>query len=722
MPVDLQEAWLQHQRGLFRQAELGYRTILAGDPNNPDALHLLGVLSFQCGNPSQAAELIGRAVSLNPKVAEYYINLAEVYRALGQPYRSVIICRSAIRLHPDNPRAYSILGSALLANGDAASSLDAFHEALRLKPDYAMAHNNLGSAYRHLKQEADALVHFRQAISIDPALVEARSNLGQLLLETNDLEGALIHCQEAVRLRPNFAEAHNNLGNVYRALERFDEAEACYEESLRINPGLAMTYNNLGQLFHGQSRFEKAAHWYRLALERDPNSPLLHFNLATALTERGRDEDAIIHYRSAIRLQPGHAEAHHGLGMLYHYHGWIEEAKSCFDEAVRLDPRLAAAHASLGGIHEEYGDFDAALASLRESLRLDPRNAGALTRLAAMLRGRLPKADEAALREKIADPALPDAKRWPLLFGLAQVLDAHSEFDEAADVLQRANALRKDDFEVRGRVYNRASHREYVDDVIATFSSEYFARNRDLGSDSVRPIFIIGLPRSGTTLVEQVLASHPRVHGAGELTAIPLLFEQLPSATKHSGTPMECLADPDPSAIKELAVRYLEQLSGLNASAERVVDKMPHNYLYLGFMHLLFPNATFIHCRRDLRDVALSCWITNFAQVNWTNDPDDIASRFAEYRRLMNHWQVVLPGAVLDVDYESLVADTERVARELLAWCKLQWDPRCLEFHKTERVVRTASVSQVRQPVYSRSVGRWKNYEKHLGTLFEAVI
>lgn len=721
MPVDLHESWIQHQRGLLHEAEFGYRSILADDPNNPDALHLLGVLSFQRGDASEAAELIGRAVSFNPRVAEYYVSLSEVYRGLGQPYRSVIFCRRAIGLHPDHPRAHLSLGSALLANGDAQGAIDAFHEAIRLKPDYAMAHNNLGNAYRRLNQPDSALEHFRKAVELDPMLVESRSNLGQLLLETKSLEEALVHCQEAIRLRPRFAEAHNNLGNVFRGLERFDDAEACYQESLRLNPNLAMTYNNMGQLFHGQSRFEKAAHWYRLALQRDPNSALIHFNLATALTERGQDEDAIIHYTSALRLQPDHAEAHHGLGLLFHYHGAVEEAKSCFLAAIRHAPGLAAAHASLGGIYEEYGELEQALASLRESLRHDPRNPGALTRLAGMLRGRLSENDEAAVRERVADPAMPDAKRWPLLFGLAQVLDARDEYDEAGALLQRANALRNDDFRVRGRAYDPKSHQEYVDKVLATCNAEYFARNQGAGSTSARPIFIIGLPRSGTTLVEQVLASHSRVHGAGELTLIPVLFDQLPTIAKRPEPAVDCLDGLDHGAINELAGRYLEQIHALDPSAERVIDKMPHNYLYLGFMRLMFPNAKVIHCRRDLRDVALSCWLTNFAQVNWANDPDDIASRFAEYRRLMDHWRNVLGGAVHSVDYEELVTNTEPVAHRLLAWCDLDWEPACLEFHKTKRVVRTASVSQVRQPVYSRSVGRWKNYEKYLGALFEQV-
>jgi hypothetical protein len=237
-------------------------------------------------------------------------------------------------------------------------------------------------------------------------------------------------------------------------------------------------------------------------------------------------------------------------------------------------------------------------------------------------------------------------------------------------------------------------------------------------------VFIFGLPRSGTTLVEQVLASHPRVHGAGELRLGRRSFEAIATVLGRRERPMECVAGLEAGSLRWLAERHLEQLAlhdGGGAWADRVVDKMPENYLYLGLLSVLFPRATFIHCRRDLRDVAVSCWITDFGKVPWANDLQHIATRFQQYRRLMDHWKRVLPVPLHEAVYEELVADPQRVAQRLLAACGLEWNPACLEFHRTQRTVRTASRIQVRQPITTRSVGRWKHYENALAELFEAL-
>jgi hypothetical protein len=232
-------------------------------------------------------------------------------------------------------------------------------------------------------------------------------------------------------------------------------------------------------------------------------------------------------------------------------------------------------------------------------------------------------------------------------------------------------------------------------------------------------VFVFGLPRSGTTLIEQVLASHSRVHGAGELRVAQQSFVAAPSIMGRSEPPLKSIVHLDLATIRLLAEQHLDWLRALDGgAAERVVDKMPDNYLHLGFLATLFPRATFIHCRRDLRDVAVSCWMTDFGMIGWANERDKIATRFQQYRRLMDHWRAVLPVPIHEVDYEEVVADLNAVARRLVAACGLDWEPGCLEFHRTQRPIRTASVVQVRQPIYSGSVARWKNYKTALADLF----
>jgi hypothetical protein len=337
-----------------------------------------------------------------------------------------------------------------------------------------------------------------------------------------------------------------------------------------------------------------------------------------------------------------------------------------------------------------------------------------------MLRGKLPDADRALLEDRLADPKLGKGYRARLLFGLAHVLDARDDFAGAARCLREANALTRELSHGR-RDYVPADHVRFVDGLMNAFDRDFFTRTTGAGLDSRRPVFIFGLPRSGTTLVEQVLASHPRIHGAGELRFARQALDSIPETLGRSEAPLEYVKHLG-ADIQALAERHLKALRHLDGGrAERIVDKMPDNYLYLGLLASMFPNAVFIHCRRDLRDVAVSCWMTDFRNIRWANDPEHIASRFVQYRRLMDHWQTVLPTTIHEVRYEDTVTDLEGVARRLLAACGQEWDPACLEFHRTQRPVRTASVTQVRQPVYQRSLARWKHYENELAELFAAL-
>ena len=238
------------------------------------------------------------------------------------------------------------------------------------------------------------------------------------------------------------------------------------------------------------------------------------------------------------------------------------------------------------------------------------------------------------------------------------------------------------------------------------------------GLDTETPAFIVGLPRSGTSLTEQVLASHSRVFGAGELTLAQETFVSMPNVTRPGRPPLDCVPDLDRGSVQALARGHLDRLLTLGSSAVRIVDKMFNNDLYLGFLAVLFPRRRFIHCRRDLRDTALSCWMTDFTRIRWANDPGHIAAHFRDYQRLMEHWLRALPVTLLDVSYEEMVNDLEGTARRLIDWCGLEWEPACLEFHKTRRPVQTASATQVRQTLYATSVGRWHNYAAVLPELF----
>ena len=354
-------------------------------------------------------------------------------------------------------------------------------------------------------------------------------------------------------------------------------------------------------------------------------------------------------------------------------------------------------------------------------MRSPSGHAEAFYQLATLKGAALPEADLAALRLRAGAAELSGDERSTLLAGLGHVLDARGDYAGAAEQLRQSSTLRLADWRSRGLAYDARADERFVEQMIATCTPAFFARVRDFGLKTERPVFIVGLPRSGTTLTEQILARHSQVFAAGELVLVRGNFDRLPRVMNLDAAAVECLGRLDREHARALGGHHLDQLAALDQGALRVVDKMPENYLFLGFLATLFPHARFIHCRRDLRDVAVSCWMTHLREIRWANDPGDIATRFQAYHRLMDHWRRVLPLRWLDVQYEETVFELETVARRLVAWCGLDWEAECLRFHEGRSTVRSVSAAQVRRPIYHHSVGRWKNYERPLAPLLAAI-
>jgi tetratricopeptide (TPR) repeat protein len=716
----LRAAIQRHQAGDLGMAAQLYQDVVAREPRNAEALHMLGVLFHQQGAHARAVEFIGQAVSLRPTAYIYLANLAEAHRALRDFERAAACCRAALALWPDYPEALCNLGAALQGLGQHAESADVLRRALALRPGFAVAHINLGISLRALDRIEEAEEQFRHAVVLEPAFAPAQTNLGQALLGRNQAEEALPHFEEAVRLDPASAVLHDNLGNALAALDRPADALAAYREAVRLDPDCAPAQAHLGRTLQREGALDDAVEGLTKAVALEPGNATYWEWLALLQDERDAFEASIPCWEQLLSLGPERAAPHLALGWALQEVGRRSEATDHYLAALRIEPESGAAHLHLGGLHEELGAMVEAEAAFRTALALQPAFPLPHARLATLLRHKLPEADLAALEARLVDPALDPGPRARLLFGLAHALDGRGEYARAADCLGQANAITRE--LARGRKeYDPVRHARFVDGVLGAFPADFLARLRESGAglDTRRPVFVFGLPRSGTTLIEQVLASHSRIHGAGELRLARRTFLAIPGVLGRSGPPRESIPHLDRDAVARLAGAHLDQLAALDGGAsERIVDKMPNNYLYLGLLTVLFPRAVFIHCRRDLRDVALSCWMTDFRSIRWASDPAHIADRFHEYRRAMDQWQQVLPAPIHHVDYHETVADLESVARRLVAACGLDWEPACLEFHRTERPVRTASLAQVRQPVYQRSLARWKHYGAPLADLF----
>ncbi len=707
-----------HQSGQIQQAAQIYQAVLQENPFEPNALHMLGVAALQLNQPQKAAELIGRAIALRPAEASFHCNQGEAFRRLGQFDTAAQCFRAALQYQPRYAEAANNLGLVLEAQGNLAEARAGYETALRYNPNFAQALNNLANVLRRSGDTEGALAYFRKAAQADPNFVEAHSNLGQLLLEEFQYEEARTYCQRAVELDPGFFPARNNLGNVLRELGRIADAKSCYAEALRLNPNSALTCNNIAQAFQEEGDLAEAFNWYQRAVQQDPKSARIYTNVASLMRELDRNGEAAALFRKALETDPSYVEAHEGLASLLLEDGRHAEAEAHFREAIRIQPTHASAFVGLGEYYAELGKMKDAESCLRNALHLRRFNPSASTQLAMLHRGKLSADDQAALEAYLQSPRLTPFRRAPLQYALAHVLDGKGQYERAAGLLREANATSTRERARRGRGYDPAEHAALVSELIGIFTPEFLARTSGFGSPSARPIFVLGLPRSGTTLTEQILASHKKVHGAGELSFVRASLQSLPAVMNSKESALRCLSQITPEAAQIVARGHLERLAALNSSAEHVVDKMPENYLYIGLIALLFPNAKIIHCRRDLRDIAVSCWMTNFRHIRWATNEDAIASHIAQYQRIMAHWRTVLPGRFLDVDYEATVADLEGSARKLLAFANLEWDPACLNFHQTDRVVRTASITQVREPIHQRSVERWRKYEPALGALF----
>ncbi len=718
----LRAAVQMHHAGKLEQAAALYQNVLDNERDNPEVLHLLGVVHHQQGDHARAVELMVRAVALKPNSPEFHANLAEAYRAQGQFERASGSCRVALSLKPDFPEALANLGLALQGLGRPREAADQFRHALSLRPDFALAHNNLGKLLRETGRLSEALTHFQRAVELDPTDALARTNLGQILLECGRTADALSHSQQAVRLQPGAAALHHNLGNVLRELQRFDEAKAAYGEALRLDPTLAKAHAFLGLCLRREGQWSEAAARFEHAIELDKADSTFPEFLGDLYLERQEFTAAISSYEHALALGANDRPAVHlSLGWALQEDGRTEQAGEHYKTALRLQPRSPIVQNYLGGYHEERGEIVEAEAAYRRAMQFQPSFSLPLARLGVLLRDKLPDSDLADLEKHLTDPKLGPEARGRLGFAMAHVLDARREYKRAAGWLVEANRLTLET--KRGRKeFVAADHQRFVDNILRLFDSAFFARTARMGHDTQRPVFIFGLPRTGTTLLEQVLASHSRVHGAGELRLGRQTFEAIPRVMKREAHPMECVSDLDAASIVRLAEDHLAHLQALAGDKpERVTDKMPDNYMYLGLLATVFPRAVFIHCRRDLRDVALSCWMTDFHSMAWPSDQANIAARFRQYRRLMDHWKTVLPVPIHEVDYEATVSDIEGTARRLVAACGLTWEPACLAFHRTQRPIRTASLIQVRKPVYRSSIGRWKNYETELAQLFASL-
>jgi tetratricopeptide (TPR) repeat protein len=670
------------ESGRAAEAESLCRQILQSFPQHADALHLLGVIAHQSGNAPAAIDLLRRAIAAKGDVPLYHSNLGEMLRLGGRATEAVASGRRSIELDPNNPSAL----------------------------------NNLGIAYFDTEDYDTAEHCYRRAIALDPRFAEAYSNLGNALRAKKRFDEAVVAYNRAIELKPNYAEAYNNLGTALRDQKKAAESEPVYRKALALKPDDAPTLDNLALALMELDRDEEALAILQRSVALDPRRGRTYIYLASTLLELGREEEAGAAAARALALVPDDPDAHNLAGRILLDDGRPEQAAESFRTAIAMKPDMVDAHNNLGNALKELGRVEEAMACYHTARRIDPKAVPVFLNLVDAKSFKSPDdADLVAMQELARDmSSLTEDEQMQLHFALSK---AYADLERHRDAFE--HNLRGCTLKRKKITYGESETLWLFDRIREVLTPELIREKAGLGDPSDVPIFILGMPRSGSTLVEQVLATHPEVFGAGELKDFDKVAKSVRGPDGAVIAYPEFLAAFRAEHLRTMGAQYVQRLRRYSGEAARITNKMPSSFFYVGLIHLALPNARIIHTVRNPVDTSLSCFSKLFSgEQSFTYDLGELGRYYRKYHELMEHWRRVLPrGVMLDVRYEEVVADFETQARRIVAHCGLEWDAACLAFHENKRPVKTASALQVRRPIYATSVGRWLPYKDQLEPL-----
>ena len=676
-----------YSRGQYGQAERVCRQIITARPANADAHNILGVSLAALGRSDDAVDELRRAIKINAEAPSYHANLGEVLRQAGRLDEAAEAIEKAIKLDPDNAQALNNLGIIQYEKRNFKKSVEYYKRALAINPRMPEALNNLGNASRTIGDVDGALNAYQEALTQRAVYPEVYNNLGTLLQQDRRFEEAEHALRKAVQQNPRYVEAHNNLAQLLSSQGNELEALRILGDALKFAPKNFQTLLLTARIQLRRSNLQAAEQATRLALKEKPEAPDALTLLGQILHETDRYDEAIEVLDRALKKSPDNPEALNFYGVALKSVGRLDEAREYILKALKLNDGMYGAYANLNDLVDFSEGIGEQLFNRMEAIFESARN---------------PQ----------ADPFLA------LHFAYAKALDDRGQHERALEHYITGGKMKRAQLD-----YKESETHEFFDSIKAAFPKEAFEDRKFEGLDDNRPVFIVGMPRSGSTLVEQILSSHPDIYGAGEVKylarALGQLRDRFPSLPKYP----ELMSKVTPAQLDITAKNYQQALTQGAGDAKRITDKLLTNYFFLGLINLLFPNAKVIHTQRDPVDTCLSGFTKLFKDdMPHSYDLGELGRYYGKYRELMEHWEQVLPeGFLTTVVYEDVVADTEKEARRLIKFLGLPWNPKCVDFHKSDRPVKTASVAQVRKPIYKTSVKRWKKYGDGLQPLVDAI-
>ena len=675
----IQQASNLNQAGRLQEAHSLLSQVLKKAPKNAVALQQMAIVLHKAGKTTDAITFIEKAIKIRKHEAAFLSMAGEMHRANGNLDKAIEYGKKAVALKPNVPAFLSNLGVAYFDNGDLELAENFHVKALATDPHYIPSLNNLGGIAQARHELVKAKGFYDKALALNPNHFDTLNNLGALLTEQRLPEAAIDILAKAINLNPRRAIAHCNIGFALLSMEQYEKAKMGFDEAFRLEPQSVKAVQGLANYYLEKRSLPKAL-------------------------------ELIL---GAAKSHPDNSEIQCVLGNIYRASENTEQALVSYNKATDLNPFLAGAYIARGELMTELGKIDEAEADLNKAVSIDPFNI--TTRIALVSLKKIQDGNEHLnwlIGEEKTLTEQSHSKAMPIHFALGKCYDDIKKHDLAFAHYQAGCAIK------RKRIhYDAKDHHQNTLAIQTQFNSQYLEALRGSGVDSHLPIFILGMPRSGTTLTEQIIASHPMVHGAGELSNFSVIARN--DQDRFPAAMMNCTADD----VIEMGNRYVNELRCKAPTADHITDKMPANYRFIGLIHLALPNAKIIHVNRNPIDTCLSGFSKQFKNGQYHSyDLYELGQYYRDYHLLMNHWRSVLPeGSFYDVQYEDIISDTENQARKLIAYCGLPWDDTCLNFYKTERSVKTASVTQVRKPIYKTSVDRWRAYEQHLGPLFEGL-
>ena len=585
----------------------------------------------------------------------------------------------------------------LFSSGKIKEALLEIESLINDYPNEPLLLNICGVIYKEAKKSDEAIKRFKEALNINPNYAEAHNNLGVTFQDMGQLEEAVKSHRESISIKPSYTEAHNNLGVTLEDLEQNEAAIESYKNALLSNPDYVEAHNNLGNIFKKIGRLSQAVESYNKVISISPNFAEAHFNLGGILNSQGKFDDAVESFRNTIEIKPNSWSAHLSLANTLREQDNLEDAVISYKKVIEINPDSAETHFRLSNLIK-YKDNDPRISKMHSLLEQDN---------------------------------LSVSDRINLSFALAKVYENLENQDQMFKFLHEGNRLSKNELN-----YSLDNQKKLFSVIKEIYQNpDNIQKNLSLKSSNIKPIFIIGMPRSGSTLVEQILSSHNAVHGTGESQIFRKLLSPIIKANLKKGSKIVSTTIGDTEinlsntyALPEstfLAIReqYLDGIASMNLNESIITDKSLLNFRFIGFILSAFPEAKIIHTQRDARAICWSIYKNNFLSnaVGYGNNFDDLVGFYSLYSELMDFWHKLFPGRIYDICYEDLTNNQEQETKLLLAHCDLDWDDNCLNFHQTKRVVKTSSLLQVREKMYQGSSDAWKKHKTHLGPLIKAL-